>query len=485
MEQEQQDCLGEDHHRGGDEHRILDIGHHDKEQRRADHGGLEVAEGLRPTGPLDGGDLDQVGGDVAQGGDEQQEVQSDVEADAGEDEEAHGGMAVVEPLDIEAEQLIDDADGGVEHHLDDHHRAREADCHRQEEEDLVEGGKLARTVGEEGSAEADDDVGRDEEEGEAQGIGEARLEGGVGKEADVVVKADEVDALAGERAAEVVDHALAEHARGALILRFTIGALREQTGAVEGALILVQDVTEAVRLEQTRRDYVANVSHELRTPLASIRSLSDALADGLVYKREDELRYYAYIQRESIRLSRLIDDLLELSRLQSGAVALTKQRMDVNELLEDVAGRYENIAAEKGFGIGLILPGELPPSFGNPDRTEQVLVALLDNAIKHNEGGGDILIRAEAREGEMIVSVENGGAIGEADIEHIFERFYKADHAHAGEGTGLGLSISKEIMDPLGERIWAESGEGRVKLSFTLQQYDPSMKNDARPGEKC
>ncbi len=283
----------------------------------------------------------------------------------------------------------------------------------------------------------------------------------------------------------VMEQASAERVQGALTLRFTIGALRGQTGAVGGALILVQDVTEAVRLERTRRDYVANVSHELRTPLASIRSLSDALADGLVKKREDELRYYAYIQRESIRLSRLIDDLLELSRLQSGAVALSKQRMDVGELLEDVVGRYETIAADKGLEMELILPAEMPLSYGNPDRTEQVLIALLDNAIKHNEGGGEILIRAQAREGRIIVSVENGGAIDEADIEHVFERFYKADHAHSGEGTGLGLSISKEIMDLLGERIWAESGLGRVRLSFTLQEYDHSMKNDFKPDQKC
>ncbi|HWQ58256.1 MAG TPA: histidine kinase dimerization/phospho-acceptor domain-containing protein, partial [Clostridia bacterium] len=195
--------------------------------------------------------------------------------------------------------------------------------------------------------------------------------------------------LAGKEETVVV-----ERARRDRTLRFTLNALRDDTGAIEGALILVQDVTEAARLEQTRRDYVANVSHELRTPLASIRSLSDALCDGLVKKDQDRLRYYGYIQKETIRLSRLIDDLLELSRLQSGAVALTKQRMKVDELLLDVAGRYGKIASERGFSIDLELPGDCPEAYGNPDRTEQVLIALIDNAIKHNEGGGNVLLRA-------------------------------------------------------------------------------------------
>lgn len=266
------------------------------------------------------------------------------------------------------------------------------------------------------------------------------------------------------------DTAVAERARKGLILRFTVSALCDETGATEGALVLVQDVTESVRLEQTRRDYVANVSHELRTPLASIRSLSDALCDGLVKKDQDRLRYYGHIQKETIRLSRLIDDLLELSRLQSGAVALTKQRMNLKELLLDVAERYTKIAVEKGFRIVLEVSEDFPSVYGNPDRTEQVLIALLDNAIKHNEGVGDIRVHAYTAGERLIVSVANDGKIGDEDIEHIFERFYKADRSHSGEGTGLGLSISKEIMDLLGEKIWAVSEGGTVTFSFTLQK---------------
>lgn len=261
-----------------------------------------------------------------------------------------------------------------------------------------------------------------------------------------------------------------ERKHGESELRLTVTGLAGGNG-IEGALILVQDVTESVRLEQTRRDYVANVSQELRTPLASIRSLADALADGLITKTADRARYYGYIQKESMRLSRLIDDLLELSRLQSGAVALTKQRMSVDELLMDVADRFGGIAKERGFEIKTNVEEDCPQVYSNPDRTEQVLVALLDNAVKHNESCGTIAIAAERKGEKLEISVVNDGAIDERDITHLFERFYKADKAHSGEGTGLGLAISKEIMDLLGERIWAASGNGKVTFTFTLDVY--------------
>ncbi len=113
-----------------------------------------------------------------------------------------------------------------------------------------------------------------------------------------------------------------------------------------------------------------------------------------------------------------------------------------------------------------------------------MLIALIDNAIRHNAQGSDILLSLEARGGESVVLVQNGGHIAEEDLPHIFERFYKADHAHAGEGTGLGLSIAKEIIDLLHERIWAESGEGSVRLFFTLQHYEPAAARAGQAGEK-
>ena len=249
------------------------------------------------------------------------------------------------------------------------------------------------------------------------------------------------------------------------ILRVAITPLTDG-GRGEGAVMLIRDITEASRLEQTRTEYVANVSHELRTPIASIRGLADALNDGLVKKDEDKARYYGYILRESMRLSRLIDDLLELSRLQSGTIAFKKQFISINELIEDVADRYVSAAREKGLNVEIDI-GEPYKVYTNPDRAEQVLVALTDNAIKYGYSG-TLRFSAEKKGDSLYISVSNPGSIADEDIDHVFERFYKADKAHAGQGTGLGLSIVNEVLGLLGERIWAKSENGTVTFTFTL-----------------
>lgn len=254
------------------------------------------------------------------------------------------------------------------------------------------------------------------------------------------------------------------------ILRVAITPLTDG-GRGEGAVMLIRDITEASRLEQTRTEYVANVSHELRTPIASIRGLADALNDGLVKKDEDKARYYGYILRESMRLSRLIDDLLELSRLQSGTIAFKKQFISINELIEDVADRYVSAAREKGLNVEIDI-GEPYKVYTNPDRAEQVLVALTDNAIKYGDSG-TLRFSAEKKGDSLYISVSNPGSIADEDIDHVFERFYKADKSHAGQGTGLGLSIVNEVLELLGERIWVKSENGTVTFTFTLSTVKP------------
>ena len=254
------------------------------------------------------------------------------------------------------------------------------------------------------------------------------------------------------------------------ILRVAITPLTDG-GRGEGAVMLIRDITEASRLEQTRTEYVANVSHELRTPIASIRGLADALNDGLIKKDEDKARYYGYILRESMRLSRLIDDLLELSRLQSGTIAFKKQFISINELIEDVADRYVSAAREKGLNVEIDI-GEPYKVYTNPDRAEQVLVALTDNAIKYGDSG-TLRFSAEKKGDSLYISVSNPGSIADEDIDHVFERFYKADKSHAGQGTGLGLSIVNEVLELLGERIWVKSENGTVTFTFTLSTVKP------------
>ncbi len=254
-------------------------------------------------------------------------------------------------------------------------------------------------------------------------------------------------------------------------LRVTVTQLAGQQEKRAGAVTMIQDVTEEVRLEQTRRDYVANVSHELRTPIASIRSLADALNDGLVKTEEDKARYYGYILRESMRLSRLINDLLELSRLQSGGVALEKRAFQLKPLLMELSERFEAAAGDSGLAFRLELPEGEPQAYSNEDRVEQVLVAFLDNAIKYAADEGKVTLKAEQSADGFILSVCNTGHIPEEHLSHLFERFYKADTAHAEQGTGLGLAIAREIMSLLGERIWAENRDGEACFRFTLSHW--------------
>lgn len=234
----------------------------------------------------------------------------------------------------------------------------------------------------------------------------------------------------------------------------------------ESAVALLQDITETSRLEQTRREYVANVSHELRTPLASIRSLADALNDGLIRNEADRQRYYGFILKETMRMSRLVDDLLELSRLQSGNVALEKKRFDVSEFIYDAYDRMKDTALEHGKVITLetvVLRDKKHYIVQNHDRMEQVLIILLDNAIKHSDPDSvGISLVFEVNDGQAAMRVTNKGTIGKEDIGHLFERFYKVDKSHSGDGTGLGLAIASEIAALLGGRISAVSEGGTV-----------------------
>lgn len=265
------------------------------------------------------------------------------------------------------------------------------------------------------------------------------------------------------------------------VLRVSISPIEDEVGEIVGAVGLFRDVTESERLEQTRRDYVANVSHELRTPISSVRSLAETLVDGLIKTEEDKARYYGYILHEALRLSRLVDDLLELSRLQSGTIAVAPQRVDMNALLFELTERFEPLAAEKQITFSLKLDEDCPDAFSNADRVEQVLVVLLDNAIKFTGEGGQVSVGAQWDEKKIYLSVgDNGCGIAKEDLPHVFERFYKADKAHTGSGTGLGLSICKEVLQLMGEKIEVRSQEGAgTTFTFTLTRCEKSGANIA------
>lgn len=236
----------------------------------------------------------------------------------------------------------------------------------------------------------------------------------------------------------------------------------------ELAVALNKCSIESEHLEQTRRDYVANVSHELRTPIASIRAIAETLNDGLVKNEEKKSSFYNSILNESIRLSALVDDLLELSRLQSGTTQFEKEVFSVYSLFKDSVEIHLERIKQLGLNFEFNIPKNTPKAYTNPARIEQVFVIILDNAIKHTGEGGKLSLSAKWDEKKIKISVsDTGEGISPEDIDHIFDRFYKADKAHSSEGTGLGLSIAHEIMTILGESISVQSELGKGS-TFTL-----------------
>lgn len=259
------------------------------------------------------------------------------------------------------------------------------------------------------------------------------------------------------------------------LIHSTISPFAGENGEVAGAVGLFTDITESERLERTRRDYVANVSHELRTPLTAMRALIEPLKDGMIRTEEARLRYYDIILRETMRLSRLIDDLMELSRLQSGKISIDKQVMPLSEMILDLSEKYSATAEEKGQKFNLLFDAnDCPQVFSNPDRVEQVLVILLDNAMKYTPEGGEIFLNARWNETHVVLSVRDTGiGISESDLPYVFDRFYKADKSRTGSsGSGLGLSIAREMLRWMGEEIFVTSEKGKgSEFSFTLKRH--------------
>ena len=259
---------------------------------------------------------------------------------------------------------------------------------------------------------------------------------------------------------------------GERILWITVSPVITEDGSHNGVVGLFKDMTEMERLEDTRREYVANVSHELRTPLTAVRGLLEPLADGMIQDEETRQRYYRTMLHEVMRLSRLITDMMTLSRLQSGAEYVEITRVDMNELLSDVVSGYTAAAEQKGINITLDAR-QAVDALTDPDRIEQVLIILLDNAMRFTPELGTISIRVQAGKEHMLLSVEDTGAgIPEEDLPHIFERFYKVDKSRGSAGTGLGLSIAKFIIEKLDEHITVHSELGRgTCFTFTVKRY--------------
>jgi two-component system sensor histidine kinase ResE len=239
-----------------------------------------------------------------------------------------------------------------------------------------------------------------------------------------------------------------------------------------GAVGVIRDVTEARRLEEMRRRFISDASHEIRTPLTAIGGFAAAIADGTAETEEERTRSAARIVREVERLNRLVEDLLDLSRIESGAATLDLEEVDLSELIRGAVENLESQTRERQIQVELDLPAELPPVQADPDRIYQVLINLVSNALRFNHDQGKIAITARRANGFVRVEVRDSGpGIPPEEIPLIWERFHRSDSSRdrkAG-GTGLGLAIVRSIVEAHGGRVSAESvvGEGS-SFSFTV-----------------
>ena len=239
-----------------------------------------------------------------------------------------------------------------------------------------------------------------------------------------------------------------------------------------GVLMVLRDITRSRKLEQMRTDFVSNVTHELRTPLTSIRGFAETLLEGALDDPDTARQFVGIIKRESEHLGRLIEDILDLSRIESGKWKMKREPVALRLLAEETIGRLTSKATTLGVTLKLQIPEELPAVPGDSGRLAQVLLNLVDNALKYTPTGGLVTIGA-ADAGTMLkLSVaDTGSGIPKAELPRIFERFYRVDKARsrATGGTGLGLSIVKHIVDAHGGTITVVSDTGMgATFTFTL-----------------
>ncbi len=232
-----------------------------------------------------------------------------------------------------------------------------------------------------------------------------------------------------------------------------------------------QMVQRVQATQQGQRDFVANVSHELRTPLTSIDGFAQAILDGTAADRDAQVHAAQVIHEESDRLAQLVDDLLDLARLDAGQMTFQRSPVDLNAVVARVADRLSLRAQARGVRLENEVTG-LPMAAGDGDRLAQVFTNLIDNALKHSPEGGFVRLRGEASAGNVQVHVEDSGpGIPAEDLQRIFERFYQVDKARrggAGRGTGLGLAISREIVQAHGGRLTAISAPAQGSR-FTVE----------------
>jgi two-component system, OmpR family, phosphate regulon sensor histidine kinase PhoR len=238
-------------------------------------------------------------------------------------------------------------------------------------------------------------------------------------------------------------------------------ATRNDAGQVTGVLVLFHDISELKKVDQLRRDFVANISHELRTPLSILRGYIETLLDSPETSRAELSRILKVMERHSKRLDLLVDDLLTLAQLESGNPNLQLGDIAVSSFFRELIRDWEKKLAIKQLNVVVDLPSDLPAIRADRARLQEALYNLLDNAVKYSRERGEIRLIARQRDQEIVLSVSDDGVgIAEDELPRIFERFYRVDKARSHDsvrGTGLGLAIVKHIAQLHGGRVEAES----------------------------
>src|SRR5438067_1366098 len=255
-------------------------------------------------------------------------------------------------------------------------------------------------------------------------------------------------------------------------------ATKNDAGEITGALVLFHDITELKKIDQVRRDFVANVSHELRTPLSILRGYIETLLDNPKTSREELSRILGVMERHSKRLDLLAEDLLTLAQLESANPNLQLGNVDLANFLGEVIRGCDKKLANKHLNMIADVAPELPSICADRARLQEALYNLLDNAVKYSCEHGEIRLHARQRDEQVVLSVgDNGIGISKEDLPRVFERFYRVDKARTAEnirGTGLGLAIVKHIAQLHGGHVEAESELGK---GTTIRMVLPIAQN--------
>jgi len=283
--------------------------------------------------------------------------------------------------------------------------------------------------------------------------------------------------LLDEKESLILDYSTPENH---FILRANMSVIQRETGFVNGLIVVLHDVTEQEKLDAERRDFVSNVSHELRTPLTTMRSYLEALKEGAI--KDDTLgpRFLSITQLETERMIRLVNDLLQLSKMDRRNFEINPSWVDFVTFFNYIIDRFE-MTKERNVHFRRLFPKEAVFVEIDEDKLTQVIDNIISNALKYSPEGGTITFRVKVLDDKIEVSISDQGiGIPKENIQKVFERFYRVDRARTRQlgGTGLGLAIAKEMIGAHGGDIWAKSKEGKgTTILFTLP-YDPGQEDD-------